>query len=132
MRRALSSGIEIIRPLYRVSRREIEYYCRQKGLQTAQDLTNLQPIYLRNRIRLQLLPLEQEFDRQFAGRWRGRRKLGCDSALLTELTEQAYVCIAESTGKGVPVPAQIKGTAAGHARAPIRRALWAAGAPGRV
>ena len=132
VRRALSSGIEIIRPLYRVSRREIEYYCRQKGLQTAQDLTNLQPIYLRNRIRLQLLPfLEQEFGPSIRRTMaRTAEILAADSALLTELTEQAYASVLlESTGKRVclSLPKLREQPPAMQGRL-IRRALWAAGA----
>jgi len=53
----------VIRPLLEVSRREIEAYCAAAGLVPRVDATNAQPIYLRNRIRLQLLPLlEKEYN----------------------------------------------------------------------
>lgn len=47
----------IIRPLLDVSREEIEEYCREKGLSPRIDRTNLMPVYARNKVRLELLPL---------------------------------------------------------------------------
>ncbi|MBZ0303637.1 MAG: tRNA lysidine(34) synthetase TilS [Anaerolineae bacterium] len=46
----------LIRPLLRVSRREIEAYCRAHDLQPRQDATNADTHLLRNAIRLELLP----------------------------------------------------------------------------
>jgi tRNA(Ile)-lysidine synthase len=47
---------DIIRPLLETQRRDIEEYCRQNELVPRVDQTNLQPVYLRNKIRLELLP----------------------------------------------------------------------------
>ncbi len=47
----------IIRPLIHVSREEIEAYLAQKGLKWVEDSSNVNPRYMRNRIRLELLPL---------------------------------------------------------------------------
>ena len=53
----------VIRPLLDVSRNEIERYCEENGLKPQIDLTNLEPIYTRNKIRLELLPyLESNFN----------------------------------------------------------------------
>ena len=49
----------IIRPLLDVSRREIEEYCDAHNLNPRIDMTNLEPVYARNRLRLELLPLLQ-------------------------------------------------------------------------
>ena len=49
-------GIPVIRPLLDVPRKEIEEYCEEHGLRPVIDHTNLQPVYTRNRIRLELLP----------------------------------------------------------------------------
>lgn len=49
-----------IRPLIEVTRTEIEAYCREEGLQTRMDATNVEPIYFRNKVRLELLPLLEE------------------------------------------------------------------------
>lgn len=51
---------DIIRPLLDTDRASIEEYCRQNGLQPRVDKTNLQPIYLRNKIRLELIPYLKE------------------------------------------------------------------------
>jgi tRNA(Ile)-lysidine synthase len=50
----------IIRPLLDVSREEIEAYCREYQLKPQIDQTNLEPIYTRNKIRLELLPYLSE------------------------------------------------------------------------
>ena len=46
----------IIRPLLDISRREIEEYCTENQLFPRTDETNLEPIYHRNKIRLELIP----------------------------------------------------------------------------
>ncbi len=46
----------VIRPLLFAARSEIEEYCREEGLSPRQDPSNLQPVYLRNRLRLELMP----------------------------------------------------------------------------
>lgn len=50
------SGFEIIRPLLDVKREDIEEYCRQQSLYPRIDRTNLETIYNRNKIRLELIP----------------------------------------------------------------------------
>jgi tRNA(Ile)-lysidine synthase len=53
----------IIRPLLPVGRREIEEYCATWQLKPRQDSSNFETNYLRNRIRLKLLPaLEAEYN----------------------------------------------------------------------
>jgi len=47
---------KIIRPLIEVSRQEVESYIEERGLKYVTDTTNLDPRYLRNSIRLELLP----------------------------------------------------------------------------
>ncbi|WP_425059744.1 tRNA(Ile)-lysidine synthase [Sporomusa carbonis] len=71
LRGAGSSGLKgmrprsegIIRPLLAVSRPEIETYCARHNLTPCQDSSNFKTDYLRNRIRLKLLPtLEQDYN----------------------------------------------------------------------
>jgi len=53
----------LIRPLLETSREELEQYCREKGLSPRWDETNLETRFLRNKIRLELLPfLEKEYN----------------------------------------------------------------------
>jgi tRNA(Ile)-lysidine synthase len=47
----------IVRPLLSVPRSEIEAWLRQRGIVSKNDETNRSPVFLRNRIRLNLLPL---------------------------------------------------------------------------
>jgi len=54
----------VVRPLLGVSRQDIEDYLRQQDQSYVTDSTNLQPDVLRNKIRLQLLPL---FESIYAG-----------------------------------------------------------------
>ena len=53
----------IIRPLLCVNRPAIEAYCREQGLEARTDSSNMETDYLRNQIRLKLLPcLEKEYN----------------------------------------------------------------------
>ena len=47
----------VIRPLLDFSKETIRTYLEEKGLTPHEDLTNYQPVYFRNKIRLNLLPL---------------------------------------------------------------------------
>ena len=61
--RDLAPGIRVIRPLIAVPRHEIEEYCRLNDLATRLDTTNLDPGYLRNRLRHEIIPfLERELN----------------------------------------------------------------------
>ncbi|NLJ33833.1 MAG: tRNA lysidine(34) synthetase TilS [Firmicutes bacterium] len=59
------AGAQIIRPLLEVTREEILAYCRKEDLQVRWDPSNKEPVYLRNKIRLQLLPLLEEYNPNF-------------------------------------------------------------------
>ena len=52
---------KIIRPLIEISRSEIESYLEQRCLTHVTDSSNLQTHYLRNRIRLELLPMLRKY-----------------------------------------------------------------------
>jgi tRNA(Ile)-lysidine synthase len=53
----------IIRPLLEIERRRIEEYCAENNLTPRVDKTNLEPIYHRNKVRLQLIPyIEKNFN----------------------------------------------------------------------
>jgi len=56
-------GGYLVRPLLRVSRREIEAFCEARRLEFVRDETNADPTYARNRIRSEVIPvLESLFD----------------------------------------------------------------------
>lgn len=55
--------LEIVRPLLEVTKQETWDYCRKHGLEPCSDSSNVEPIFLRNRIRLELLPLLRSYNR---------------------------------------------------------------------
>jgi tRNA(Ile)-lysidine synthase len=58
-------GFVIIRPLLAVSREMIEQYCVENDLNFRTDWSNFKTVYLRNKVRLELLPyLKKEFNSQ--------------------------------------------------------------------
>ena len=56
---------KILRPFLKVSRREIEQYCREQGLSYVTDSTNLCREYARNRLRLEAVPALEEVNPGF-------------------------------------------------------------------
>ena len=56
---------KVLRPFLRVSRREIEAYCRENGLAYVTDSSNLSGEYARNRLRLEVLPVLEELNPGF-------------------------------------------------------------------
>lgn len=55
----------VVRPMLCFSRGEIDRFVRENNLDFVEDCTNAQPLYLRNRIRLQLVPLLRELSPSF-------------------------------------------------------------------
>ena len=58
--------LKLFRPLLSVSRQQTEDYCKVLGLEPRIDHTNLIPETLRNRIRLELLPMLRESNPRFS------------------------------------------------------------------
>ncbi|MEW6034746.1 MAG: tRNA lysidine(34) synthetase TilS [Chloroflexota bacterium] len=55
-------GIDVVRPLLEMRRAETEEYCRLLRLRPRQDASNLSTSLLRNRIRLELMPLLRQYN----------------------------------------------------------------------
>lgn len=51
-----------VRPLIKVWRKEIEEYAKQRGIRFVEDSMNFNPSFLRNRVRLELLPKLESFN----------------------------------------------------------------------
>lgn len=61
-------GFLIIRPLLDVTRERIENYCEVYGLEPRMDHTNEETVYVRNKIRLELIPyLEENYNSNIGG-----------------------------------------------------------------
>ena len=58
--------LKLFRPLLSVSRQQTEDYCKALGLEPRIDHTNLLPETLRNRVRLELLPMLREYNPRFS------------------------------------------------------------------
>lgn len=89
-----------IRPLIETSRREIEEYCKENGLDSRRDPSNEKPIYLRNRIRLELLPLLQaEYNPKVVETLAGTAEvLRAEDHLLSEWTLRAFQRLVRENG----------------------------------
>jgi len=57
-----SNNIPLVRPLLSTPRADILRYIDSQGLEPVQDLSNLDPAYLRNRLRLELLPFLEGYN----------------------------------------------------------------------
>ncbi|MCK4648992.1 tRNA lysidine(34) synthetase TilS, partial [bacterium] len=57
-----SQKIQIIRPLIETTRKEIEKYLKENKIKARLDTSNIEPVYLRNRIRLKLLPFLTKYN----------------------------------------------------------------------
>lgn len=80
-----------IRPLFYLWRSEIEEYCRRWELNPVLDSSNLDPAFLRNRVRLKLLPLlEREYNSALRQRlWAISEVWREEDAFLEEITAWA-------------------------------------------
>ena len=94
-------GATVIRPLLDAGRADIEEYCRRIGAEPRMDLTNDEPMYTRNRIRLQLIPyLAENFNENIVGALaRLAQSAKEDNEYLWERAREA--CAALSKGPGV-------------------------------
>ena len=79
-----------VRPLLDIPRSEIEQYLRGRGLTWREDASNSDTLYLRNRIRHELLPFLEGYNPAIRSCLAATAaRIGDDEALLREVTEQA-------------------------------------------
>jgi tRNA(Ile)-lysidine synthase len=83
-------GLDVGRPLLCLRGQEAAHYCQEKGLEPIVDPSNVSPAFLRNRVRLELLPLLRQYNRRI------------DSALL-RLAEAARADLAVLEGMAADV-----------------------------
>lgn len=91
----------IIRPILNVSREDIESYIEENKIETVLDKTNLQSIYTRNRIRLELIPyLEENFNPNILeGLWRLSKIASIDSNFLDNYSKKRYNFLLKNKSK---------------------------------
>ncbi len=84
--RTLDPSIPIVRPLLDVWHAETEQYCESNGLVPLRDASNASVEFMRNRIRLELIPLLETYNPQIRQTiLRNSSVLASDQALLDEL-----------------------------------------------
>lgn len=90
--RELGEGIQVIRPLLLVSRKEIEAFLQSQRQEYRTDSSNADPAYARNRLRLKVLPeleaVHPGLMETAAGTLQG---LAEDSALLEEWADRVFI-----------------------------------------
>ncbi|RXZ79295.1 tRNA lysidine(34) synthetase TilS [Paenibacillaceae bacterium] len=60
--RRVEKNVELIRPLLRITKAELLEYCSRHTLPYSEDASNLQRYYLRNTVRLDVLPYLEQFN----------------------------------------------------------------------
>lgn len=93
-------NICVIRPLLDTWRKDIEVYCRENNLAPRTDKTNLEPIYTRNKVRLQLIPyLKENFNENIMETLNRLSQIaGEDKEYLWQCAEEAYKGLLVSPG----------------------------------
>ena len=104
--KSAEAQIAVIRPLLETQRAEIERYLAERNMTACIDQTNAEPIYTRNKIRLELLPyLAEQYNENIIA---GLNRLGSiaqhDKAYLQETAARAFaaarVCAAGQDAEG--------------------------------
>jgi tRNA(Ile)-lysidine synthase len=133
-RRGLSAmrphGGGLLRPLLEVSRADVLAHLAARGLAWHEDETNADPVFLRNRVRHELIPyLEARFNPNLrAALARSARLLGDEARLLEGLAGELRASLERADGEGVALARP--GLAAAPlplARLALRQALADAG-----
>jgi tRNA(Ile)-lysidine synthetase-like protein len=117
-------GPPLVRPLLGIPRAEIERYCGEHGLEPRQDATNDDPVYTRNRIRHELLPLLRSYNPQIVAALGRTAAISADEqALLQELLDQRWAELAQAAPGVVRLDlGRWRGLPAALQRAALRRA----------
>jgi tRNA(Ile)-lysidine synthase len=123
---AWSPDIPLVRPLLGFWREEILAYAAERGLQPAQDASNLDRTFYRNRLRHELIPTLESYQprlRQLL--WRMAPGVGGDEQVLEQLVEQAWTaCRAEASEGRVSFAAgPLRSQPVGIQRRLLRRAI---------
>ena len=103
-----SDGSKLIRPFAHVSKEKIVQYCIDEGLNYYIDATNLEPGFLRNRIRLELLPQMKQYNPQIAEALvRLQDVCSADLDYLTQQVEQVWARHSVMNTASVQFPAEV-------------------------
>ena len=98
----------IIRPLAQSSKQELLDYCAEHELQYFIDESNLEPLYLRNQVRLELLPQMEQYNPQIEDALiRLQDSCSADLDYLNQQTERLWEQYGRLTNEGVMFSATV-------------------------
>ena len=124
----LNSGMKVVRPLLKIKREEILKYLEQQGLAYQIDHSNLSPTFLRNRIRLELIPLLRDYNPRIEeALFRLSHILRDESSFLEWEVEEVYGSLTQKKEGEVILSSDISRLHPALARRLIRRAVREAG-----
>lgn len=96
-----AAGLRLIRPLLTVTREETAAHCARRDLTPRQDVSNLDPSFLRNRLRRELLPILAGYNPEIReALCRTGRLMASVAELLNRLTEEAWQSVVREAGRG--------------------------------
>jgi tRNA(Ile)-lysidine synthase len=124
----LSSGMKTIRPLLSIKREEIIKYLEREGLAYQMDHSNFSSTFLRNRIRLELIPLLKDYNPRIEeALFRLSSILKDESSFLEGEVERIYGLLAQKKEGEVILSSDVSRLHPALARRLIRRAVWEVG-----
>ena len=96
---------QIVRPILNIPRKEIEMYTKICHLEYMTDETNLVPIYTRNKIRLNVIPMiEKEFNKKFCSTMNDSIKsFNEDMEFINSVAYKEYTNITRKIGNGIHI-----------------------------
>jgi len=109
--RALAEGVVVVRPLIDAWRAEVEAYCRAMKLHPREDTSNRSRAFLRNRVRLDILPyLTRHFGEEVKPNLRRLAELARPEVeLLDHLTAEATTRSAKESEEGIAISVRALG-----------------------
>jgi tRNA(Ile)-lysidine synthase len=94
-------GDGIMRPLLGVTREQVVDYLASRGIAYRTDASNATPVYRRNRIRHEIMPLLRTFNpRIVQGLARAAEILAAEAALLDDLERERWTAVVKEIGPG--------------------------------
>ncbi len=99
-----AKSCDIIRPLLSTTRTEIESYCQQEKLVPRIDKSNLEPCYLRNKIRLKLLPQLLQYNNSIVETlWKTAEVIGTENDYLATEAQKVWTEVISITDEIIVV-----------------------------
>jgi tRNA(Ile)-lysidine synthase len=97
-------GMRILRPLLEIEKRDLEVWVEKKGLTPVYDRTNLDPTYLRGRMRSEIIPtLSQQFGKEVSGNLRRLGALAQELESYLERRIDKYETIIRETDQEITI-----------------------------